>query len=138
MVGKTGFEPATPWPRTASETGAPVSPSGTRSQAVDPAAPPPEQESHRVTNSAYGLQAWTASGLRNSDGRYEARTADASHETKVQDLPAVQLALFLESGANIAAQAAEAGAGKERVEAILRRAAEQVAAVVAPADQKDR
>jgi hypothetical protein len=55
----------------------------------------------------------------------------------VHDLPAVQLALFLEAGANVAAQGAGAGASKEQVEAILRRAAEQAAAV-AGANGKDR
>ena len=56
----------------------------------------------------------------------------------MHELPALQLALFLEAGANVAAQAAGAGASKDQVEAILRRAAEQAAAVVAPADRKDR
>ncbi len=58
--------------------------------------------------------------------------------TKVHDLPAVQLALFLEAGANVAAQAAGAGATKEQVEAILRRAGDQAAAVAGPPSREDR
>ncbi len=51
---------------------------------------------------------------------------------------AVQLELFLEAGANVAAQAARAGASNEHVEAILRRAAGHAAAVAAPVARKDR
>jgi hypothetical protein len=53
----------------------------------------------------------------------------------VHDVPAVQLALFLQAGANVAAQAARAGASKEQVEAILRRAAEQAGAIAGARDQ---
>ncbi len=56
----------------------------------------------------------------------------------MNDLPAVQLELFLGAGASVAAQAAGAGATKEQLEAILRRAAEQAAAVAAPEDEDGR
>ncbi len=55
----------------------------------------------------------------------------------MHDLPAVQLALFLEAGANVATQAAGAGATKEHVEAILRRAADQAVAVAGPPSGED-
>ncbi len=56
----------------------------------------------------------------------------------MHELPAVQLALFLEAGANVAAQAAGAGASKEQVQAIFRRAAEQAAVVARAADREGR
>lgn len=45
----------------------------------------------------------------------------------MDDLPSVQLELFLEAGANLAAQAARAGASAELIQGILRRAGEQTA-----------
>ncbi len=53
------------------------------------------------------------------------------------ELPAVQPVLFLEAGANVAAQAAGVGASKDQVEAILRRAAEQAAAAVEPPEREN-
>src|SRR5512143_4348723 len=120
MVGETGFEPATPWSRTRSERVAPVSPTGTPSQPRDSVAPPGGQESHQITTSAPELRPWTAGGLRESRERPEARTAVGPPGTKQANVPAVQLELFLEAGANVAAQAARAGASKEQVEDGLR------------------
>jgi hypothetical protein len=58
------------------------------------------------------------------------QTAGKPPVTKRHDVPAVQLGLFLEAGANLAAQTAQAGASKEQVEAILRRAGGQAGALV--------
>src|SRR5512143_1591833 len=125
MVGETGFQPATPWSRPPSVRVAIASPAGTPSQPRDPAAPPGGQESHQITPSAPELRAWTAGGLREFDERSQGRTADGPPEAKGPAVPAVQLELFLEAGVSVAAQATRAGASKEQVEGILRRAAEQ-------------
>ncbi len=60
------------------------------------------------------MRAWTAGGLR-AGGEVE--------------LPPAQMELFTEAGARVAAQAVAAGAGREVVEGILRRAAEQAGVV---------
>ncbi len=59
------------------------------------------------------MHAWTAGGLR-AGGEVE--------------LPPMQMELFTEAGAVVAGRAVAAGAGREVVEGILRRAAEQAGA----------
>jgi hypothetical protein len=104
MVGETGFEPATPWSRTRKPTDAPISPPRTGSQAVDSTALAGEQESHRVTDSACELQAWTAradcgsrpsaptrrtaSGLRDLRGTSVLRRSSSSSRMPASSRPA--------------------------------------------------
>ena len=82
------------------------------SQGVESIAPAEERTSHVVTPGAYGVQARTAGELR------------AGREVV---LPPVQMELFAEAGAIVAERAVAAGAPREVVTLILRRAAEQSA-----------
>jgi hypothetical protein len=60
----------------------------------------------------------------------QARTAGELRAAGEVELPPVQLELFAEAGAVVAERAVAAGAGREVVAGILRRAAEQAGRIV--------
>lgn len=89
---------------------APGSPGDTRAQGRDFIAPGIARAEHAEGPGVSEVKAWTAGGLRT-----------AAELT----LPAVQLELFTEAGAIVAARLARNGADEEELAAVLRRAADQ-------------